>query len=325
MTQSFGFLLRQYRNKSIDPQNGRRLSQEALGRLIGKELGTQYGYSAQAISDWERDRSQIHKDHRQVLLAIVQSLQNCGGLTSPGEAEALLAAGNYRSLTRSEVEIIFKKERPSSTPVASDASAPSFPKKLADLHKTLTPISVLNVAMIVLVWVATWLSIAPVLIFSDPDSGQRLRCTIMLAVSGLFIPAILTWTRSLQINQTQPPSTYFKAYLTSLLGFSLGLSNILALAVLSYNLALYPWPKLVSLVFSLWPIALTLVLSNPAQPSAKPNPIIGFRWVLLALPITLSVSLYSLHPLLSDRLLGPFLAISLSLTLGLLLWSQTRK
>lgn len=324
MTQSFGFLLRQYRNKSIDPQNGRRLSQEALGLLIGQNLGTQHSYSAQAISDWERDKSQIHKDHRQVLLAIIHNLHACGGLATPEDAEALLAAGNYRSLTEAEVTSIFQKQTPAFSQATRETDSLPLPFDLFHLRNALTPIKLFKVTMLVLAWAATRLSIAPVLDFSISDPSLRLRYTIMLAVSGLVIPAILTWISSLQNTKPYPLITRFKAYLTSLLGFSLGLSNILALALVSYNLTLYPWPATLVLCLSLWPIALALNLANLDQ---QPEPVgqrISYRWALPVLPVTISAALYSLHPLLSDRLMGPFLAISLSLALGVLLWSQTR-
>ena len=324
MTQSFGFLLRQYRNKSIDPQNGRRLSQEALGLLIGQNLGTQHSYSAQAISDWERDKSQIHKDHRQVLLAIIHNLHACGGLATPEDAESLLAAGNYRSLTEAEVASIFPKGTPGTTQATCKTDSLSLLFDLPHLRKSLTPINLFKTAMVVLAWAATRLSVAPVLDFSISDPSLRLRYTIILAVSGVVIPAILTWISSLQNTQPYPLITCFKAYLTSLLGFSLGLSNILALALVSYNLTLYPWPPTLVLCLSLWPIALALNLANLDQQTEPAGQRISYRWALPVLPVTISAALYSLHPLLSDRLMGPFLAISLSLALGVLLWSQTR-
>jgi hypothetical protein len=325
MTQSFGFLLRQYRNKSIDPQNGRRLSQEALGLLIGKDLGTQHSYSAQAISDWERDKSQIHKDHRQVLLAIIHNLHTCGGLATPEDAETLLAAGNYRSLTEAEVTSIFQKEAPGPSQTTCETDSLPLPFDLPHLRKALTPTTLLKATMVVLAWAATRLSIAPVLDFSISDPSLRLRYTIMLAVSGLVIPAILTWISSLKSTTSYPLTTRFKAYLTSLLGFSLGLSNILALALVSYNLTLYPWPGTLILCLSLWPIVMALSLANLDQQPELASQRIRYRWALPALPVTISAALYSLHPLLSDRLMGPFLAISFSLALGVLLWSQTRK
>lgn len=325
MTPSFGFLLRQYRNKSIDPQNGRRLSQEALGVLIGKDLGTHHSYSAQAISDWERDKSQIHKDHRQVLLAIIHNLHACGGRAKPADAEALLAAGNYRSLTEAEVASIFQKEPPATTPTSWESDSLPLPFDLTHLRKALTPIKLLKATMVMLAWAATRLSIAPVLDFSISDPSLRLRYTIMLAVSGVVIPAILTWISSLQNTKPYPLLVRFKAYLTSLLGFSLGLSNILALALVSYNLTLYPWPAALVFCLSLWPIALALNFANLEQQPELFSQRISYRWALPALPVTISAALYSLHPLLSERIMGPFLAISFSLALGVLLWSQTRK
>ena len=39
---SFGKLLREYRNRSVDPETGKHLSQERLAALMGGILGTTY-------------------------------------------------------------------------------------------------------------------------------------------------------------------------------------------------------------------------------------------------------------------------------------------
>lgn len=322
MTQTFGFLLRQYRNKSINPQTGRRLSQEALGTLIGKELGTPY--SAQAVSDWERDRSQIHKDHRQVLLAIIQIFHACGGMSSPDEAEALLAAGNYRALTQAEVESIFLAAPLSPTRPNTNGSADLFLTSLSSLKEIMTPKWLLKVTMGVLGWVATWLSIAPILNFSNTEQSQRLYGAVMVSISGLAMPGILTWLSSLNNDRPRPLATHLRAYFTSLLGFSLGLTNILALALITYNMALYPWPDLLTFGLSLWPIALGLASADLMQQSENSEQRSGYRWFILALPLLISTALHALQPALSDRLIGPLLSVGLSLALGLLLWSQTK-
>jgi len=62
----FGELLCLYRRQSRDQERGGKLTQERLGELLGRELGDM-GYTGAAISEWERSKSQIHKDHRKVL------------------------------------------------------------------------------------------------------------------------------------------------------------------------------------------------------------------------------------------------------------------
>ena len=321
MAYSFGFLLRQYRNKSIDPRTGRRLSQEALGSLIGEELGTPY--SAQAISDWEREKSQIHKDHRQVLRAIIKILHACGGISSPEEAESLLAAGNYRGLSHAEVETIFLTQTPTKS-CTTDSISLTWQKK------NLTPTNVLSGTMGTLCWIATWLAIHPILDFSNTDQSQLLGNAITLTVTGLVIPAIIAWVLALQPGPSPSFASSALNYFGGIVGFSLGFSNVLALAQVSYNLYLYPWPPLLIFGFSLWPVVLSLVsadLTHRQLKTAKKEihfRDFHFRWIVLVLPPAIGALLYNLHPVFSNRLLGPLLSMTLAMGLGALLWFQTR-
>lgn len=104
--KSFGELLRQYRQRCIYPGSGGKLTQEQLGRLLGEALGFS-GYSGAAVSDWENGKSQIDKDHRQVLINLIKIMHICGGLETDIEADAFLWAGNYRSLSDEEKARIF--------------------------------------------------------------------------------------------------------------------------------------------------------------------------------------------------------------------------
>ncbi len=103
---SFGTLLRYHRRKCGDPVRGGLLTQERLGEMLGQELGDS-GYSGAAVSDWERDRSQIHKDDRTVLIALVSVFYHTGGLSTREEADELLLVGNYRALDSEESRPIF--------------------------------------------------------------------------------------------------------------------------------------------------------------------------------------------------------------------------
>ncbi len=103
---SFGYLLRYHRRKCSDPVRGGLLTQERLGEMLGEELGDS-GYSGAAVSDWERDRSHIHKDDRAVLIARISVLFHTGGLSSSEEADELLLVGNYRALDQEENQPIF--------------------------------------------------------------------------------------------------------------------------------------------------------------------------------------------------------------------------
>ena len=100
----FAKLLRQYRKASRDPHLGQPLTQERLAELLSHELGM--SYTPNAIGNWERGIRQIHKDDRDILVALIQILHRCHGIQSLAEATLLLKEGNYRELDRAELQRI---------------------------------------------------------------------------------------------------------------------------------------------------------------------------------------------------------------------------
>jgi transcriptional regulator with XRE-family HTH domain len=120
----FGTLLRIIRNRCIDPYfPGRRLSQERLGELLGKELGMQAGFSGAAVSDWERGKSKIHADNRRVLISLLFILRVGGGIATIADANEFLEVGNYRALNPAEIEKVFPDKR---EPVDSRSQQETF-------------------------------------------------------------------------------------------------------------------------------------------------------------------------------------------------------
>ncbi len=125
--EGFGLLLRYHRRQCRDPLRGGPLTQARLGELLGDYLGDA-GYSGAAVSDWERDKSKISEDDRLVLVSLIRTLYQCGGLSTIDQADALLQAGNYRDLDRSEAQAIFgdaaaaQKSQP--TPAETPFQAP---------------------------------------------------------------------------------------------------------------------------------------------------------------------------------------------------------
>ncbi|HYN87741.1 MAG TPA: hypothetical protein VER55_04390 [Ardenticatenaceae bacterium] len=117
----FGALLRWYRRQCVDPDRGGPLTQQRLGELVGVELHGA-GYTGAAVSEWERARSQIHHGNRPLLVALLKVLHACGGLHTLEEANALLAAGNYRHLNADETHQIFPVQAavPQERPPAPD-------------------------------------------------------------------------------------------------------------------------------------------------------------------------------------------------------------
>jgi tetratricopeptide (TPR) repeat protein len=95
-SDSFGRQLRYFRRRARDPQRGGSITQERLTHLLYDLCGLDYSFAA--ISDWERGKSHVPKDHRATLVGLVTTLGKYGGLLSLAEANSWLAAGNYRSL-----------------------------------------------------------------------------------------------------------------------------------------------------------------------------------------------------------------------------------
>ena len=134
-------MLRVYRRQSRDPMRGGLLTQARLGELIGDELGDA-GYTGAAVSDWEREKSRISAADRTVLVAIIGVLQRCGGLTTPAEADDLLAAGDYRTLNETETEQLFGLQHAGSSqpepspadPVATAQEAPPLAAAAPPAH-----------------------------------------------------------------------------------------------------------------------------------------------------------------------------------------------
>lgn len=314
---TFGSLLRSFRNKCNDPLTGRRLSQERLGALIGEAVGTRY--SAQAVSDWERDRSQINKDHRQVLIALVQILRDFGGIRSVDEAERFLAAGNYRGLDREELHQIFGMEK---TEKAAEIRKRYWHMKFDSFYNwknNLTLISGLKMIVWVICWATTYLGFGPVLDFSLRGKTNLVTTAVIWSLTLWILPFVVVWCAPTKLNtpdgrQTSSTSYFSQAVGTSL-GFSLGATNVLTLALISYNLYLYPWPKLITFLFCLWPVVLggsggNLVNLHPSLENRRRTlhtELIFF--LILLIPPLLGVGLYFLHPLLLSRVLGPLLLI----------------
>jgi len=97
----FGKLLQTYRRNSRDPERGGLLTQIRLGALIGEYLGD-LGYTGAAISHWENGRASLSQNERKALIALLHVLHQAGGFNSRSEANKLLAAGGYLTLTESE-------------------------------------------------------------------------------------------------------------------------------------------------------------------------------------------------------------------------------
>jgi hypothetical protein len=123
----FGTLLRTIRNRCTDPEfPERRLSQERLGELMGRELGMHGSFSGAAVSDWERGKSKIHADNRPVLINLLVILRRGGGIKTILEANELLEVGNYRALNPAEIEKVFPEKPEPADSGSQQENAQSF-------------------------------------------------------------------------------------------------------------------------------------------------------------------------------------------------------
>jgi hypothetical protein len=225
----FGNLLRNFRQRCTDPDDfGKKLSQERLGELLGREMGMQAGYSGAAVSDWERSKSKIHADQRAVLVSLIRILYRCGGIKTLEEANRFLETGNYRVLNRAELEntpfketIYLHPERPASESpriqrlllfllggvfsisdselhglisAEREGPTPYWPRILVSLVRrstdTLSAAGLIRPVMWVWAWMLTWWMITPSLKWPFDDQ-ETARIAIIFYIGGSFVAPIM--------------------------------------------------------------------------------------------------------------------------------------
>ncbi|MBI5841941.1 MAG: helix-turn-helix transcriptional regulator [Chloroflexi bacterium] len=222
----FGKLLRTFRLQTKNP--GAPLTQGQLGELLGVELGTR-GYSAAAVSDWERGVSKIHADNREILIGIIKILHTHGGIKILTEANQLLEAGNYRTLNDAEKSRIFPEnpdemENESTPPIpgsdkwgpllflerlfigsdaelrimlskAEDGPPPVWPRVLAAWLRRITDRVSVSFALRAIVWVwiwlFTWLTITPSLRWPFSTRAQALTGIGLYVTASLAVPLLI--------------------------------------------------------------------------------------------------------------------------------------
>lgn len=109
----FGQLVRRYREGCRLPETGKKLTQAGLAEALSRRLGLR-GFSGQTVSNWERGKNLIGE--REVVVVLLGILHEYGGLQTLRDAEKLLAAGDYRSLSAAEVKQINPNwQRPTDT------------------------------------------------------------------------------------------------------------------------------------------------------------------------------------------------------------------
>jgi len=100
---SFGSLLRLYREKTFDRQNLKFLSRDRFGREVGKKLG-RASISHDIVYKWEKNLTPIGYQERPLAIAILKVLVEFHGLMTLAEANALFSANHDFPLDEDEVK-----------------------------------------------------------------------------------------------------------------------------------------------------------------------------------------------------------------------------
>lgn len=335
VTKTFGTQLKQFRLQSHDPQTGRYLTQEKLGALIGEKLGN--GYSAQAVSDWERDQSQIHKDHRRVLIILIRILHEHGGIATPEEADRLLAVGNYRSLNPQEWAKVFNN-LPGTKRSPTHPIHQIMPDKFAAWKasmKTLTFQDMIRCVVAVMVMLLTWFGISPMMTLAFQDRAGVLRAAFLFALTGITSPLMLSLIGREYNNDPPETGKPINSLLLRCSGcvliFNFSSFGVFSLILACFHLNLFPLPKLLTFLISAGLILMTFSYARhhpQVQPVLHPmriKGIVGKTLLCVALPLFISLQFFLFHDFLLSNLLGPFLIFLEMLALSATFYNQYRR
>ena len=296
-SENFGSQLRLFRQQTLTPKKHKPLTQQQLGELLGIELADG-GFSGAAVSDWERNNSKINADQRLVLLSLIKVLKQYGGIKSSIDANALLEAGNYRSLNQQEKSDIFPEEpseQPSAdTPQASNflfflesvhlispaelqqmfiaekqGPSPAYPRFLVSLiNKSFSQITSIHVFKAVLwVWICffAYLLIVPSLNWSPAAGTNPLQAVGLYAIGSLILPMFVGAMTNTDNNifwkeQDLPNPAILRLYIHqgAFVGFHVGYFFVFLFSFLSSILDIQP-SGFINLVKTTFPIAIAYV------------------------------------------------------------------
>ncbi len=133
--QSFGNFLRYFRGQTINRKTGRPLSQDQFGIHLTDRLGLII--TRNKVNHWETDKNSPHPQReRDLLIAIITTLKDFKGIRGLDEANRLLQAGNYQSLTTQEINRIDPTWNPPT--VHQDVSGDAVAKTVSVSHSDST-------------------------------------------------------------------------------------------------------------------------------------------------------------------------------------------
>lgn len=221
---AFGEGLRRLRTESHDT-NGKRFSQKRFGELLQAECGRYF--SGAAIHYWESGESEIHKDDRELLIAILRVLRNGGGLKSQAQAASLLREGNFRALNKIERQYIFPKdplvpsrrienrklrdETSSSEHLvennqsftnfqklvndATEETAPAWPRITTDFMRKISAkiesANSIRILIWLLIWVISFIVIPPSLTWPFPNRQTAIDSMLIYVTATFILPLLL--------------------------------------------------------------------------------------------------------------------------------------
>ncbi|MCA9941943.1 MAG: hypothetical protein H6656_00790 [Ardenticatenaceae bacterium] len=100
----FGPKFKTLRDQTRHPKTNKPLTQQQIADLLLEKI--KLVYSHVTISNWERSKTPINQNERELLLALIAILYEHGGCNSLKVANELLEAGNYRTLNTPETNQI---------------------------------------------------------------------------------------------------------------------------------------------------------------------------------------------------------------------------
>lgn len=231
----FGALLKQYRQRAIDPQEGGYLTQARFIELAKLPI------SEQTLGHWENGRRSIKQTDRFILTTIVGALFKYGGIITLDEANEFLETGLYSQLTQEEIEEInpewlaerAKDLQPQPDPQSSltiilslstiydwfdslfrwseantharTSLAGMFIWSLSSVSNRVTASGVFYFLCALILWIFSTLLILPILQWPLDDPSIRLRASIMFAVVTVVTPIAVAL-----LSHTDVPQDYFE-------------------------------------------------------------------------------------------------------------------
>jgi hypothetical protein len=247
--------------------------------LIGEELGD-LGFTGAAVAYWESGESKISAEDRNVLLALIKVLQQCGGLKTLAEANHFLELGNYRILKEEEASPIFVESPRAVNPqqegsprtsipflienllavsekefkaiidkAKEDGPEPWWPRALAALMRKAADRFSLSVRTVLWVWVwlIAWWLIAPSLRLSFVYPDAILPAMQKYVIGTLVVPlliGLLVNTKNNEYWKQQPAVNpillRLYTYQGAGIGFNLGYFFVFPFSLAIYYLQLEP-------------------------------------------------------------------------------------